>query len=308
MSDFSEAKLRRLDLTLLLVFLGLIGHRKAVAAGAELGLTPSAISQALRRLRAVFGDPLFLRRPHGLEPTTTALALAVPVVGAVETLRAALGAAGGFAAARAIVRLAALDAEQAVLVPPFAARLRRGAPGLRLSVLPLGGSEAIEALAQARADLALGFLWNPPATIALAPLYAASYLVAGRPAMLPHAPQVDLDAYCAADHVLVSPRGDLHGIVDERLAAIGRSRRIVLALPAFLAALAAVAASDALVTLPARVARTFAPGFGLSIAVPPVVVRRFPVSLFWHRRHDADPRTRWLVEQLVTCPIPGPLP
>ena len=310
MSDLSAAKLRRLDPTLLLVFLGLVRHRKAVAVAAELGLTQSAISQALKRLRAVFDDPLFLRRPHGLEPTTTALALAPPVARAVETLRGALGAAGGFEPARAegIVRLAALDAEQAVLVPPFAARLRQASPGLCLSVLPLGRGDAIEALAQGRADLALGFLWNLPATIASAPLHEESYLVAGRPATLPHAPQVDLDAYCAADHVLVSPGGDLRGIVDDRLAAIGRSRRIVLGLPAFLPALATVAASEALVTLPSRLARTFAPGFGLAVAEPPVAVRRFLVSVFWHRRHDADPRTRWLVQQVLACRDAGSAP
>lgn len=310
MSELSETKLRRLDLTLLLVFLGLVRHRKAGAVAAELGLTPSAISQALKRLRAVFDDPLFLRRPQGLEPTAAALALALPVAHAVETLRQALGSAGSFDPARAegIVRLAALDAEQAVLVPPLAARLQAASPGLRLSVLPLGRGDAVEALVQGRADLALGFLRNLPARIASLPLYEESYLVAGRREVLPDAPALDLDAYCAADHVLVSPAGDLHGIVDERLAAIGRSRRIVLGLPGFLPALAAVAASAALVTMPSRIVRAFAPGFGLAIALPPVVLRRFPVSVFWHRRHDADPRRRWLVQQVLVCAVAEPAP
>lgn len=307
MSDFSETKLRRLDLTLLLVFLGVVRHRKAVAVAAELGLTQSAISHALKRLRAVFDDPLLLRRPQGLEPTAAAQALALPVAQAVETLRAALGSAGSFEPARAegIVRLAALDAEQAVLVPPLAARLQAASPGLRLSVLPLGRGDAIEALVQGRADLALGFIRNLPERIASLPLDEESYRVAGRPAVLPDAPRVDLDAYCAADHVLVSPAGDLRGIVDERLAAIGRSRRIVLGLPRFLPALAA---SDALVTMPSRIARAFAPGFGLAIALPPVPLRRFPVSVLWHRRHAAEPRARWLVQQAAACCARGSAP
>ena len=58
MTDLSNSELRRLDLTLLLVFLGLLRHRKANAVADELGLTQSAISQGLKRLREIFGDPL----------------------------------------------------------------------------------------------------------------------------------------------------------------------------------------------------------------------------------------------------------
>jgi DNA-binding transcriptional LysR family regulator len=306
MSELSTSELRRLDLTLLLVFLGLLRHRKALDVAAELGLTQSAISQSLKRLRDIFGDELFLRRPHGMEPTATALALEAPVAAAVDALRGALGAARSFdpATATGLVRVAALDAEQAVLIPPLAARLRRLAPGLTLSVLPLGRGAAMEALAEGRADLVLGYVWDLPEAISGATLYDESFLVAGRPDALPEAPHISLDAYCAADHVLISPGGDLRGVVDDELTKMDRRRRVVLGLPAFLPALAAVAASGALVTLPARVARTFAPGFELAIAEPPIPVRTFPVSVFWHRRNDTDPRTLWISQQL--CDIEPP--
>lgn len=296
MSDFSKSELRRLDLTLLLVFLGLVRHRKAVEVAAELGLTQSAISQALKRLRDIFGDELFLRRPHGMEPTATALALEAPVAAAVDTLRGALGAARAFdpAAASGVVRVAALDAEQAVLIPPFAARLRESAPGLTVSVLPLGRGAAMEALFEGRADLALGYVWDIPEAISSETLYSESFLVAGNAVAIPSAPDLGLDTYCASSHILISPAGDLRGVVDEQLEAMGRSRRIVLGLPSFLPALAAAAASGALVTLPSRVATGFAPGFGLVTAPPPLEVRSFPVSVFWHRRNDADPRMEWL--------------
>lgn len=296
MSDFSTSELRRLDLTLLLVFLGLLRHRKAVDVAAELGLTQSAISQALKRLRDIFGDPLFLRRPHGMEPTATALALEAPVARAVEALRGALGAARAFdpATATGVVRVAALDAEQAVLIPPLANSLRDKAPGLTLSVLPLGRGAAMEALIEGRADLALGFVWDVPEAISGETLYTERFLVAGLPEALPTAPDLTLEAYCAADHILISPGRDLRGVVDDRLAAMGLGRRIVLGLPSFLPALAAAAASGALVTLPARVATAFASGFSLVTATPPLDVRSFPVSIFWHRRNDADPRMAWL--------------
>ncbi|MBI1417952.1 MAG: LysR family transcriptional regulator [Limimaricola sp.] len=303
MTDLSISQLRRLDLTLLLILLGLLRHRKAATVAGELGLTQSAISQALRRLRDIFEDELFLRRPHGMEPTATALALELPVARAVEALRGALGAARYFdpAEARGDLHIAALDAEQAVLIPHLAARLCRAAPGLRLSVLPLNRSAAVDALAEGKVDLSFGFVWNAPDWISGERLYDEGFLVAGQPDMLPDAPVIELDRYCAANHVLVSPAGELQGIVDRQLAQIGRSRRVVLGLPAFLPGLAAVARSPVLVTLPARVARGFAPGFGLVTAEPPLEIRRFPVSVFWHRRNDSDARTIWLLEQVRAC-------
>ncbi|WP_337924763.1 LysR substrate-binding domain-containing protein [Szabonella alba] len=173
------------------------------------------------------------------------------------------------------------------------------ASGLRLSVLPLGRADAVEALTEGRADLALGFIWDLPDTIMGDPLYEETFLVTDLPQALPDAPLVSLDAYCAADHVLISPAGGLRGVVDDRLAAMGRSRTITLGLPAFLPALAAVVSSGALLTLPARLAQGLASGFGLVTATPPLEVFRFPVSVFWHRRNSADPRTIWLRDELV---------
>ncbi|MBL9046320.1 MAG: LysR family transcriptional regulator [Tabrizicola sp.] len=298
MSDLSEREIRRLDLTLLLVFLGLLRHRKALDVAAELGLTQSAISQCLQRLRDVFRDPLFLRRPHGMEPTAIALALERPVSLAVGALRNALGQARSFdpVTASGVVKVAAIDSQQAELIPALAACLRSRAPGLTLSVLPLGRAAAVEALIDGRISLFFGLLPDLPDTIRCRPLYRETYLVAGRREALPDAPQISLDAYCAADHVLVSPGGDLTGIMDAELARQGRRRRILLGLPAFLPALAAAQTSGALVTLPSRIAERFAAGFGLVTARTPVDLRPFEVTAYWHRRNDSDPQVQWLVD------------
>ena len=293
MSDLTETELRRLDLTLLLIFLGLLRHRKARLVADDLGMTQSAISQALRRLRDIFSDDLFLGRPHGLEPTATALALEAPITGVVETLRSALKEARAFdpAQAQGIVRIAALDALQAVLITALSARLWAEAPGLRLSVLPLGREDAVLALHEGRADIALGLMPKADDRLSQDVLYEETYLVAGTPTALPEAPDLTLDRYCAANHILVSPVGDLNGIVDLALTSLGRSRRVVLALPAFLPALAAASQSGLLVTMPARVARTFAPGFGLRTATPPFPCQR-RLKSDPHRRLESDPPCR----------------
>jgi DNA-binding transcriptional LysR family regulator len=308
MTELSNNELRRLDLTLLLVFLGLLRHRKAIDVAHELGLTQSAISQALKRLRDVFADDLFLRRPHGMEPTAVALALEGPVASAVEALRDALGGARRFdpEVATGIVRIAAFDAEQAVIVPALSAHLRSLAPGLRLSVMPFGRTAAVDALCEGRVDVALGYLWDLPDVISAAKLYTEGYLVAGTKRNIPKAPRLSLSAYCACDHVIVSPAGDLRGVVDARLEALGRSRQIVLGLPSFLPALAAAAATDALVTLPSRIAATFAKDFGLVTAMPPVEIRSFDVSVYWHRRNEHATQLLWLRDQLHVLCRPAP--
>jgi DNA-binding transcriptional LysR family regulator len=117
-------------------------------------------------------------------------------------------------------------------------------------------------------------------------------------ASLPNAPALAIKDYLAADHILVSPGGDMRGIVDQALESQGQSRRVTLALSAFLPALAAASVTGALVTLPSRIAETFAAGFGLVVAEPPIAIRSFTISTLWHRRCDGDPRLGWLMAQL----------
>ena len=300
MTDLSNTELRRLDLTLLLVFLGLVRHRKAAKVADELGLTQSAISQALKRLREIFSDELFLRRPHGLEPTTLAISLERPVAQAVETLRSALGSTQVFnpRVAEGTVKIAALDAEQAVIVPALSTILRKTAPSLRISVSPIDRSSVADALNDGKADLFIGVLWDTPKSLSSELLFEESFLVAGTTAALPKAPQLTLNDYIKADHILVSPAGDLSGVVDDILSKLGKHRNVVLGLPAFLPALAASARSKAIVTLPSQIARTFARGFGLVTANPPIEIRKFRISIFWHKRNDNDPKMMWLRKQI----------
>src|SRR5690349_16906865 len=79
----------RLDLNLLRVLEALLAERHVTRAAARLGLTQSAVSNALRRLRAAFGDELFQRTPAGMEPAALARELAGPVGAALDAVRAA---------------------------------------------------------------------------------------------------------------------------------------------------------------------------------------------------------------------------
>lgn len=117
MTDIDTAQLRRIDLTLLCVFVELMRHRKLTVVAARLGLTQSAISHSLKRLRDIFGDPLFRRRPNGVEPTARALALEPRISSIVALTREALRLDSKFdpGTADRLFRIAALDYETSVM-------------------------------------------------------------------------------------------------------------------------------------------------------------------------------------------------
>ena len=109
MSEFDNDDIRRMDGGLLLIFRELLTRGRASEAARRLGLSPSAVSHALTRLRDVFRDPLFIRRPHGLQPTQRALELGPRVEALIDLVRATISPAGRFdpAGSRRVFNLAA---------------------------------------------------------------------------------------------------------------------------------------------------------------------------------------------------------
>lgn len=299
MSDFKNNELRRLDLTVLLVFIGLLRHRKATEVAADLGLTQSGVSHALKRLREIFGDELFLRRPHGVEPTAVALALEKPIADAIKSLRKAVAGPQIFdpGSADGVVRLSALDAELVTLVPELIKTLSISAPGLRIIARAIGRQDALDALTAGELDIALGYFGHLTDAFIKEHLFQEHFLVVGnRKHKL--AGTIALETYLKHRHILVSPGGDLHGVVDDVLASRGLKRQVIAALPLFLPALAAVQATDALATVPRRIASSYAGAFHLTVAEPPLAVRSFSVAAIRHRRDEHNPMHRWLLDKL----------
>jgi len=130
MSDIDFNNIRRLDGGLLLVFRGLLRRRQTTAVALELGLSQSAVSHALTRLRDLFEDPLFIRRPHGLEPTRRALELAPRVDALIDLAGETLEREGKFDAARSTRRftLGAPESLMALIGANLVKAFRKYAP------------------------------------------------------------------------------------------------------------------------------------------------------------------------------------
>lgn len=303
MSDYDKNKLRRLDLTVLLVFLGLIRTRKAADVAGELGLTSSSISHALKRLRDVFGDELFLRRPHGLEPTAYALRIEPDVRRAVDAVQSALTDQAKFdpATATGLLCIAASDREVASLIPSAFADISREAANLRLSVRSLSKAESLRGLSDGSLDFAIGYFNHLGPDYDAQPIRTETYLVAARHGHPIFDADLTLETYTAASHVLVSGDGSLSGIVDGTLARLGLERRVCLALPAFLPALVILSNSDFIATLPADLVRQHAATFGLTYRQPPLTIRPFQVSILSHRRNQKSALHLWCLRKILAA-------
>lgn len=302
MSDISNAKLRSVDLTLLLVFVELVRHRKLTTVATRLGLTQSAISHALKRLRDQFDDELFLRRPAGVEPTARALALEPRITAVVESARALLAEEEPFdpETANRTIRARMLDFETSLFAGPVAERLRRAAPNMRLSVRSATQRESIELMARGELDLSVGYFPSLSEAFSSRPLFEESYAVVAR-RNHPHiGKKLTLERYAGLDHMLVSFDGGFRGIVDHEMERLGKERRVVVALPFFFPALATISKTDLIATVPRSLAEREAARFGLAVLDPPLAIRSFVVSAVHHRRLDRDAALQWFIGELET--------
>ena len=297
----SDRDLRRLDIGLLLVFDAAMRLKNLTAAARELGFTQSAVSHGLARLRSIFGDELLLRQPHGMEPTARALALHPDVITILDLARAAVTGGSRFhaASASATVRIAALDYHCSLFAAGLIETFNQEAPGLRLSFRPLARDVALAALAAAEVDLAIGFFPQLDGRFGQDLIAEQGYALIARREHPSLGRLAGLEGYCAARHLLVSFNGDAHGVVDEALARLGRTRDVVATVPYYHPALASVADSDLVATVPRLLAERYAGRYGLKVLEPPLAVRSFRVVAVRHRRDAANGLIDWLVGRLL---------
>jgi DNA-binding transcriptional LysR family regulator len=283
-----------LDLNLLRVLDALLETRSATRAAARLGVGQSAVSHALARLRVALGDPLLVKAGRGLVPTPRAEVMAEPVRQALGALAAALRPERFDPAhARATFMIGSPDYSGVVVWPRVVAAVVRGAPGVELvAVQP--PVDPWTALAEGALDLAIGTAGRDVDGLYQQRLFDDGFstlLRAGHPAA--EAPW-DLDTYCALRHVMVAPRGTPGSVVDSILHDLGRRRFVQARVAQFVPAAHIVAGSDAVATMPSRLAALLAPPLGLLQRPPPFPVPRFTIWQQWHHRRHADPGHAWL--------------
>ena len=299
MVNLNDIQLRRLDVTLLLVFQSAMETRKLGQVAARLGLTPSAISHALTRLRDIFGDPLFIRHHDGVAPTQRAIELLPNIEAALGALRSSLAvAAFNPATIHRTFKIAALDYAIVVIGPGLIRAITRHAPGAQLSFVTLGRMESLEAVRRGQLDLSIGVFPKTVEKLHITPLLQDHFVLVARRGHPAFKKPITIDTYVTLDHIIVSGSGDLSGPIDVALAALGRKRRVVAAVPQFLASLASVQVSDAIAAVPQKSAERYAQRLGLEIHPMPLKIPPFEVSAGAHSSAGHDLAVVWLLEQM----------
>jgi len=292
MSDIDFINIRRLDGGLLLVFRGLLRRRQTTAVALELGLSQSAVSHALTRLRDLFEDPLFIRRPRGLEPTRRALELAPRIDALIDLAGDTLEREGKFDPAKSTRRftLGAPEFVTALIGANLVKAFRRDAPNASFVIVSEAREPTFDAIRRGELDLAVGKFATTPPGVTSQLLFEDRYCAVARRGHPKIKGKIGYEDWLTMGHVFAAaePESDEQDISDITMVGV---------VPRWLTALVMVSASDAIVTCPMKLAKRQSKILGLQVIAAPFLRDR--ILAFSARREAAnDPAIDWFERQV----------
>jgi DNA-binding transcriptional LysR family regulator len=291
MNDFDYLDL---DGRLLRLLIAVHEEGSVTRAAQRLGVTQSAVSHMLDKLRGIVGDPLFVKSGRSVVATAQAGELVAQARDLLDRLHL-FGSKAAFVPAvlDRTLTVAANDLQRDLLLPALFALLKEEAPGLSLRVIPSNIPSA-ELLRSDRCQLAISPRPPEGTDILQRRLFGDRYAVFYDPAVR-HAP-ADLADYLAAEHITVvyEPQRSLD--IDDHLKAKGIVRRFAVCVAGFAGIRAFLRGSSYLATLPYRLGANQLAGF--SQAATPFACPEMPMYAIWHQRYQHDPMMRWLLAKL----------
>jgi DNA-binding transcriptional LysR family regulator len=302
----------RVDLNLLVYLDVLLREKNVTKAATHLGITQPAMSNGLRRLRDLLGDPLLVRTSAGMTPTERASELQPMVRSILASIEQAIQQKTPFAAVESqrVFRIMASDYAESCLMPRVLRRIREQAPLVTLDVLT-PSDVSFEDVEQGRVDMAINRFDKIPQSFHQKTLwieYFACLMNADNRILLE---PFTLDSYLDASHIWVSKTGFGVGVgvnpkdvqrlgwVDEALSRMGRRRRISVFTRHYQVAMLLAEQHDLIATLPSRAAWLQKHNSGLVVKVPPFDIPPFELKMAWSPllQHNSD--HQWLRRLIV---------
>lgn len=293
------------DLNLFLAFHAIYATGSVTQAGERLGMTQSAVSNALKRLRERFGDPLFVRTVQGMVPTPLAARLIGPVEAGLAQFTQAIDQSQHFEAetSNRVFRVALNEVGHQVLLPALLRHLRKHAPNAGLETADATQGDMRQRMMQGQVDLTVGSWDSMGPTFYQQRLFDETFMVVCRHDHPFSLSGGRLEIYLEAEHAVYRP----HGATDQELqlclraAGIHDRCRVVLT-AAHSHGLAEMSLeARLLMTLPRRLAQVMVRDQAAMVALPlPVAVQPFTISQQWHERVHQDAGHRWLREAVFS--------
>lgn len=314
-----------IDLPSLRCLVALLDLRSVTRAAERLGLTQPTVSHSLARLRKHFGDPLLVRGRGEMIPTSRALALYDIARSALHSIDRLSVAPGAFRPEheRSTFVLTIADYFEAVLAPRLFAKLRQVAPGVRIELRPPNPTAVRTMLESGEVDLRIGWVHDPWPELRFAKLFEDRFVCLARRGHPTIGQRLRLKDFFDLDHIrpaaalrATGPDADVGLLTLEQYLGLptspGRQRtrarassaaspdaqaarriRVAMVAQSFLTLLWIVANSDAIATVPARLARTIGRELPLRVFAPPLAMPSLRGALYWHERTNHEPRQRW---------------
>ena len=301
MSSINHFNLRSFDLNLLVAFDALMEEGSVTRAAARLKVQQPAMSHSLATLRGLLQDDLFVRSGQTMRPTARARMLAPQIRDALQQVQAMLQQKEHFdpATQERTFRLGFSSELEVLVLPALTARLRNGAPGLRLLGKTVERANVHQLLDDGQLDLAIGCFDHDRLRHRGVHLFEHSLSCCFHPRWLPLTVPVSVEIYVHSGHALLTLRDDLQGCLAKALARVGTELNVVVAASDFLSVLSAAAHAPVLATLPTHLVELYAPRFGLRVSPVPLELWVPAVAMVWSARADCDPGLVWLREQIL---------
>ncbi|WP_420546814.1 LysR family transcriptional regulator [Curvivirga sp.] len=275
--------------------LSILFEEKHISRTADrLGITQSAVSKVLSKLREQFSDALLIRakggyqlshKAHTLEPQLNDL-----LAQAASLFSETQDDPSEF---EAEIRIAMADDIGILILPELIAALSKAAPKIKLGIHHRDPS-TFDKLATGKIDLILEEA--PPKGSGY---YTHRLMNWGwRCVMNPNHPLAtdpwDIQTYCKAKHGLVSFSGDRFGVIDEILGTLNKERDLCLTVPFFSAIPYIISQNQVIFTIPEPLASQYAKNFNLITKPVPFDIPPLNISLIWHHRNQYDSIHSWL--------------
>jgi DNA-binding transcriptional LysR family regulator len=286
---------RPLDLNLLVLFHAVFVERSVSAASQRLGMSQSALSHGLSRLRTTFQDELFIRSGQTMMPTPRGQELFDPIREIIESLHTKILPSVGFDPTKAIreFQIGGSDVGEIVYLPSLVREFGEKFPGCTVRASRLTNAEVPDALERGEIELAIGCLPQRPESFYEQVLYHHDYAVIawnGHPRL---SATLSLDDYLREGHVVVSSGTDQH-LVSSTLARNGWKRKVVTTTGGFLGLPWLLEKSEWIATVPFHVAHAFAQRFPIRWYKMPMPTQSYPIASHWHPRSHDEPGHRWM--------------
>lgn len=279
----------------------LVELRKLSAAAARLGLSQSAASHALARLRKRVGDPLFIRSNAGFYPTPYGERLGAAARQALNILLDGFATNEPFDPSATARRFNVYmsDVGQMVFLPKLLTFMGDKAPRASLRACPIPLEQPGAALASGEVDLAVGFFTNLTAGFHQSILFRERYVCVVRSDHPNFRSGMSVEAFAASPRALADASGMAHAAMEAELRKHGFGETTRLIVPQFMVLPLMIANSDLLVIMPSRLAKAFSMLVPIKILGTPMQLRPYDIKVYWHERFHHDPTSRWFRRALV---------